>query len=515
MTFLRTITITSAWLLAGASFLIAFLCFLPYLGGLWTAWQTEEYSHGLLIPPLALWIGWHRLAAHKPLLAPSWSGLPLIFTGFSFLVLSQLSAFTPPAHYGFVLCLSGIILSFLGWRTLWILAPALIYLLFAIPLPRLIEVDLTARMQITSTTLGVSILQLLGVPVFQDGNIIDLGAAQLQVVEACSGLRYLFPFMSFGFLVAFLFEAPPWKRAVVFLSTVPLTLGMNALRIAVAGVLVNMWGSGMVEGFIHDFEGWVVFALCIFFLLVETSILSRIGAHGGNLRFDYISFPSRSIFKGALQNKAAGMMACVVCLLMASVLTFANLNARKEIIPTRIPFFTFPLVMEKWHGRQEALDPVIRETLHATDYWNADYQQGLQEPPINLFMAYYESQRAGTAAHSPANCIPGSGWRVIEQKIVPVMLDTMSIPVTRMIVRKEKTSLLVYYWFDQRGRIINDQYGAKWYLLVDSITKNRTDGAALRLVTSLPDNEKESDADARLTNFLRTSYPIIKKFIPQ
>ncbi len=503
------------YVLVGASLLAVLVAFLPHLGGLWTAWQTEEYSHGMLIPALALLIGWHRLISAKPVPVPSWTGLPVILVGFAFLSISQLSAFEPPAHYGFILCLAGLVLSFFGRGVLWTLTPSFVYLLFAIPLPRLIEVALTAQMQILSTTTGVAILQVFGVPVFQDGNIIDLGTTKLQVVEACSGLRYLFPFMSFGFLVALLFEGELWKRIVIFLSTIPMTLGMNALRIAVAGVLVNLWGSGMVEGFIHDFEGWVVFALCVFVLLVETWILSRAALGGGRLRFEYINFPSGAVFGAKLRNKTASMGAFILCFMMMGMLVFANLSAREETIPSRIPFVMFPLTLDGWHGRQEALDPAVLETLKATDYWNTNYQYGSQGTTVNLFMAYYESQRVGTSAHSPSNCIPGSGWNVVKKEIVPVPLGTLSIPVTRMVIHKENTSLLVYYWFDQRGRIINEQYGAKWYLLVDSIAKNRTDGTIIRLTTPLLDGEEEGAGDARLNDFLRASYPITKRFIPQ
>lgn len=504
-----------SYALAGGGLLAVLVAFLPHLGGLWTAWQTEEYSHGMLIPVLALFIGWHRLIEAKPIPVPSWGGLSVILSGFAFLAVSQLSAFEPPAHYGFVLCLAGLVLSFFGRGVLWTLTPSFIYLLFAIPLPRLIEVALTAKMQILSTTMGVAILQVFGIPVFQDGNIIDLGVSKLQVVEACSGLRYLFPFMSFGFLVAFLFEGSLWKRIVIFLSTIPMTLGMNALRIAVAGVLVNLWGSGMVEGFIHDFEGWVVFALCVFVLLVETWILSRAALGGGRVRFEYINLPSGAIFGETLQNKAASTGAFILCLVMTGILVFSNLSVREEIVPPRIPFVMFPLALDGWHGRQEALDPAVLETLQATDYWNTNYQFGSQGPTVNLFMAYYESQRVGTSAHSPSNCIPGSGWNIAKKEIVPVTLGTISIPVTRMVIRKENTSLLVYYWFDQRGRIINEQYGAKWYLLVDSITKNRTDGTIIRLTTPLLDEEEESAGDARLNNFLRVTYPVIQRYIPQ
>lgn len=502
--------------LAGGSLLTVLAVFLPHLGGLWAAWQTEEYSHGLLIPPIALLIGWHRLTQFKPAPAPSWTGALAILAGFALLAIAQLSAFDPPSHYGFVLSLAGIILAFFGWPTLRALTPAFLYLIFAIPLPRLIEVALTAKMQLASTTIGVAILQLLGVSVFQDGNIIDLGTEKLQVVEACSGLRYLFPLLSFGFLIAFLFDGAMWKRGIIFLSAIPVTLGTNALRIALAGIMVNQWGKGMAEGFVHDFEGWVVFALCITLLLAETWVLAKIGSRRESLRLDYIAIPSGALLSGKIPAKSpAGIAALGLCLLLGGALTFADLNNRKEIIPAHSAFALFPLSIGDWRGQQQPIDPSILETLSATDSWNAEYRRDTDAAPVGLFMAWYASQRVGAAAHSPANCIPGSGWRITHSDIIPLALNAQSIPVTRMLIRKDNASLLVYYWFDQRGRIINEQYGAKWYLLVDSITRHRTDGAIVRAITPLSAQEPESAGDARLGAFLRTAYPSIKGFIPQ
>ncbi len=100
-------------------------------------------------------------------------------------------------------------------------------------------------------------------PVFLEGNIIDLGVYKLQVAEACSGLRYLFPILSFSYLFAILYRGPVWHKAVLLLSAAPLTVFMNSFRIGVIGVLVNQYGIEQAEGFLHFFEGWVIFIACI------------------------------------------------------------------------------------------------------------------------------------------------------------------------------------------------------------------------------------------------------------
>ena len=96
-------------------------------------------------------------------------------------------------------------------------------------------------------------------PVFLEGNVIDLGVYKLQVAEACSGLRYLFPIMSFSYVFAVLYRGPVWHKIVLLLSAVPIAVLMNSFRIGVIGVLVDRYGIGQAEGFLHFFEGWIIF----------------------------------------------------------------------------------------------------------------------------------------------------------------------------------------------------------------------------------------------------------------
>ena len=119
------------------------------------------------------------------------------------------------------------------------------------------------------------VIRAAGLSVFLEGNVIDLGSYQLQVAEACSGMRYLFPLMSFGFLCAVLMRGRWWQQAILFVSTVPITILMNSLRIGIIGILVNYYGIEQAEGFLHDFEGWVIFMSCVVILFAEIWIFAR------------------------------------------------------------------------------------------------------------------------------------------------------------------------------------------------------------------------------------------------
>jgi exosortase D (VPLPA-CTERM-specific) len=480
------------------------------------AWNTEEYSHGYLIPFIAILIAWYRLT-HMPLvkIRCSWLGLVFMSTGLIFHVIAQLSAFEPISYYGFWLCLVGLILGFLGRTFTWRITPALIYLIFCIPLPRLIEVTLSSNLMLISSNLGVSFLQLLGISVFQDGNIIDLGVHKLQVVEACSGLRYLFPLMSLSFLVALMLEDRMWKRIIIFSSAVPIAIGMNALRIALVGISVNWGGEELAEGIIHDLQGWMIFLLCLSVLLIETILLIHIGKHKGKIRFDYFA---PSIMPAAQNTPTLKAPAIILLIICAGFYIFQSTGAildRPQNKPIHSPFFTFPTEFNEWKGKQGALEASILDTLKLTDYLSNNYIRPNDETAINLYMAYYDEQGIGISIHSPANCIPGSGWDISSRKVIGVGVGNKTVPMSRMIIKKDGSQLLVYYWFFQRGRIINDQYGAKFYLLLDSVLKNRSDGALIRVTTEIKEDEIQENADKRIAMFLKETYTTIESYIPK
>jgi exosortase D (VPLPA-CTERM-specific) len=367
-------------------------------------------------------------------------------------------------------------------------------------------------------------VRLFGISVYLEGNVIDLGSYQLQVVEACSGLRYLFPLMSFGFLIACLFQAPFWQRALVFLSTLPITVLMNSFRIGVIGVLVEYWGIGMAEGFLHAFEGWIIFLGCLAVLLLEIWLLHKLTGGDGSIwdRIDLTLPESAEIQLRVPQGwrSQAPLLACVA-LLAAFAVGTRGLDTRHEDIPSREPFLQFPLLHQGWLGREEAIDTPVVESLRLTDYLMANYQHPDYGLPVNFYVAYYDSQRKGASAHSPRACIPGGGWVIkdlsqVDVDATPGMNSlTDQVRVNRVIVQKGKNKQLVYYWFQQRGRSMTNEYLVKWYLFWDSLTRNRTDGALVRLVVSVPDGTDLASADAQLRRFLGDFKALLERYVPE
>lgn len=479
--------------------------------------RQEEYSHGYLIPLVSLYILWEkRLVIVADYKGGTWLGMPVIVAALIIAFIGEISALFIFVQYSFLLLLAGFSITALGKAAKHTFIPILL-LAFAIPLPYFIEAVLTARLQLWSSELGVIFIKMMGIPVYLSGNVIDLGTYKLQVVEACSGLSYLFPLTCLGFIAAYFYQAPLWKRAILFLSTVPITIFMNSFRIGVTGWLVNGWGISHAEGFLHDFEGWIIFVACAGILALEIEILERITTRRGI--FDVFGLnvvrPSQDALEAAVRQRQSGGLLPVPMLVMVT-LTFAAgfgvqaFDRRVETAPVNINLASFPEQIDDWKGTHGSLDTRTIRVLQLTDFLMMNFERG-QEPLVNFYVAYYASQRKGISPHSPRVCIPGGGWEIAD--IRRTYID--DIPINRVIIRRGLESQLVYYWFHERGEPIANEYVKKWKLLTDALRYNRTDGALVRVVTPFHYTEPVEIAEQRLKDFVRAAYPELVQVLPK
>ena len=256
----------------------SFAFFYEGISELLRAWQLPEYSHGPLIPVLSLLLflrGLKSMPVNPGEVTDRWPGLALMI--FSMLVglAGKMLQINDIVAYALILWVGSILLISFGWRAGRHHWPPVLHLIYMLPLPAALYYGLSTYLQGVSSELGVFFLQMLNVPVFLEGNIIDLGVYKLHVAEACSGLRYLFPILSFSYIFAVLYQGPMWHKAVLLISAAPITVFMNSVRIAIAGVIVDRYGLEHVEGFSHFFEGWVIFISCVLILFALAWLMLR------------------------------------------------------------------------------------------------------------------------------------------------------------------------------------------------------------------------------------------------
>ena len=496
---------------------------LAYMATLWST--QEEYGYAYLLPAIAIFMVWQKRDTLQRLrFEGSWAGLTIVLVGLGMAVLGELSTLYIVVQYAFLVVLAGLALALMGWtgfRKIW--AP-LVLLGFAIPLPNFLYQNLSAQLQLVSSQLGVAIIRLFGITVSLDGNVIDLGSYKLQVVEACNGLRYLFPLMALGFIAAYLFKGALWKRIVIFLSTVPITIFMNSFRIGTIGVMVEYWGRNMAEGFLHDFEGWVIFMFCMAILVGEMWILARIGRDRKSLAEAFgLELPSRlaagtRVWQRAIPKPFTGALVVIAIVVVCA----AALPTRVEAPLERKDFAQFPMTLDQWKGTPGRLESHYLDVLKLSDYLIADFvatdkRVAREKRPVNFYVAYYASQRRGESAHSPRSCIPGDGWEItsLTERVVPTASsENPPLRVNRALIQKGDNRQLVYYWFQQRGRVLTNEYLVKWYLFWDALTRNRTDGALVRLITPVGTSESLENADLQLSLFAGRVAGDLPAFIP-
>ena len=501
----------------------AIVPFARVLGDLYNIWNLKpEYSHGIMIPLLSAFLIWRQRDRLRSLpFTGSWLGLALVAFGLVLRHIGELTTMQTLEHYAFLVVLYGLVLALTGSTIFRILWMPLLILVFAVPLPSFFNNSLSLQLQFLSSMLGVWIIRAAGVSVLLEGNIIDLGSYQLEVAEACSGLRYLLPLMTLAFIVAYLFRGPLWKRTLIFLSSVPITIAMNSIRIGFIGITVDRWGASMAEGALHDFEGWLVFMFSTGALLLVAFGLARVGPSRMPWRDTFSLGPPPLPALGSAVTPPSAPQTVPHSFVAASIVVLAGATlgviapAPHTTFPPRTSFDEFPREVGEWSGQRDSLQSVYLDALHLDDYVLANFRRP-GGPPVNFYAAYYQTQDSTRAIHSPHDCIPGGGWEItkFEQRELPATASTPAFKVNRAVIQLGSNRQIVYYWFDERGRHLTSEYAARWYLFWDALTRHRTDGALVRFVAAFPPQASEAEVDSGIMGLAARIEPTLNRYVP-
>lgn len=270
----RRVAVGSACLAA----LLALGIFAPilyYMGRHWS--QVEDYSHGFLIAPLAIYFAWERRRKlRRTPIEPSWWGVVPLLIGVSLLAVGRLGVELTTMRWSFIFALIGIVILLLGIRMFRILAFPLAFLFLMVPLPQSLVNIIAFPLQLLAADTAVSVLHLFGMPVLREGNIIHLPSSTLFVAEACSGLRSLMALGTLGVVFAYFFRKSWIERAILVLLTIPIAVLVNAFRVGLTATLTLRYGPGMADGVIHQTEGFFTFGLAFALLMLTASLLSLI-----------------------------------------------------------------------------------------------------------------------------------------------------------------------------------------------------------------------------------------------
>jgi exosortase len=239
-------------------------------------WQDPDYSHGFVIP---IFVGYllylRRNELRQISVEPDNFGYLLMLTAIAFLLAGTLGAELFVSRSSLLILLAGMILFFAGWKMLRAVAFPLLFLGLMIPLPALIYNQVTFPLQLLASRLASNCIELLGVPVLREGNVLVLPNYSLEVVEACSGIRSLMSLIALAVAYGYFVERRLWARIALVVLMLPIAVASNALRVVGAGVLTYFWGPHSAEGFFHLFQGWLIFVSAVAGMLLVHWLLSR------------------------------------------------------------------------------------------------------------------------------------------------------------------------------------------------------------------------------------------------
>lgn len=250
------------------------LLFAPVLLELINKWSTSvDLSHGFFVIPISLFLVWHKREKLLKLRSePSWKGLPIFAAGSIIYLIAFITKFHTMLYLSMPIIILGLLLFLTGRQSTRELIFPVLFLLFMFPIPSSIYIQITHPLKLIVTKISVEIIYLIGVPVHREGNILYFASTQLEIVEACSGIRSLYSYLMLACLFA-MFSTRLSAKIYLIASAIPLALAVNILRITGSGILSNVFGESVVQGFFHEFTGFTLFILGFVILCLEYHIL--------------------------------------------------------------------------------------------------------------------------------------------------------------------------------------------------------------------------------------------------
>jgi exosortase len=241
-------------------------------------WNDPNFSHGFLVPFFSGFVVWQnrkRLATLP--MEPSWSGLVVVVGALGILIVGVLGVEFFLSRSSFVFLIAGLIIYFLGWRHFRAMLFPWAFLFFMVPIPAIIFNQVAFPLQFLAARLASSLLDVFGVPVLREGNIIQLPAMALEVAQACSGIRSLMSLGALAVIYGYFLETRNLPRILLALAAIPIAVVANALRVMGTGLLGYYWNPDRAEGFFHTFSGWVIFVISLVLLFSIHALLRWIG----------------------------------------------------------------------------------------------------------------------------------------------------------------------------------------------------------------------------------------------
>lgn len=490
----------------GGLIIVAILYFYwPVLSALFkSVIRNEDSSYGLILPLVSAYIVYRKWPQIRQCgWQPSWLGPVILIMGFGIFIFGELFQSLYIPSLSFVIVLAGLAALAGGRQLLRILAFPIFLLILMIPYEGFFA-KITLPLQIISSQLAAWLLAALGKIVFVQGNIIDLGDRQLNIVEACSGLRYIVNLVSLGVIFCYFFQRRLWKVIILLLTLIPYAIFGNAVRIASIGLFPFL-----EKGVWHMSIGLSIFLVGFDYLKLVNWILNNISYDKITIIDQYHStIDSFSLPVTNQKSFIPYFFGTLIIILIMGPLAFSA----ADVPPITLlqDFKYFPMQLGTFQGRHVPLDDVFLKKFPFKDYLNAEYTNP-GHGGISLWIAYNEYQKWGEATfHSPYGCYTGVGWQIVDSTTLNI---SGKYPVNRILMKRGDDQIIVFYWHLRGGRWVIGDYSNKFAMAKSILLNRRSDGAVFLLSTSVIGKDVES-AQNYLISFAELLIPLLPQFIP-
>jgi len=466
-----------------------------------------NYSHCFLVPLLAGFFLFERRKelARTPV-APWTPGLAVVALALAQLLLGSLAGELFTERSSLVVLLAGLVLYLFGRGVFRGALLPLGYLVLMVPLPYIVY-DLAAfPLRLFVSRVSVGFLQLFGILVQRDGNVIVFPTIVLEVADACSGLRSLMSLLALGIAYAFFLPISPLKRVLLILCALPVAIFANAARVIMTGFLAQYWGAQAAQGFFHEFAGLLVFALALALLLGIGALFQEEGCGtqpvGGA--------PVTPATPGGTPGLTRRILAVWVLL---GLFGAYQLSRGEPPAPPKRPFSGFPVEVNGWRElSRDTLDSQTLETLKPTDYLSRSYVDR-DGAVVRLYLGYHGGGPGAGEIHSPKHCLPGSGWLQLSSQRSWVDCAQGRVNLVQAVYALGGSRELFYYWFQVRDRTLSDEYALKWAEMVNALLSRRRDATFVRITAATGLGGRRAPESAE--RFIRDFYPVIRGFLPR
>jgi len=481
------------------------------MGQIW--WRSETFSHGFLIFPIAAWLAWRNRdeLARLPLAPDLRALLPLLALVLGWAVARSVDVLVVE-QFAAVLMLPVLVWLCLGLRAVWALAFPLAFILLAVPVG---EFLIYPMMQFTAA-FTVNAVRMTGIPVYWDGMFFTLPSGTWNIVEGCSGVRYIIASVTLGVLYAYLTYYSYWRRAVFILAACLVPVIANGMRAFIIVMLGHFSGMKIATGADHLVYGWVWFGIVMFFLFwaggffrdeapVGSSSLEQAPAPIGSNSFEQsVAVGSSSLEHSPRPSYAIVMPA--LALLALGPLWVAWIDARPHAEHFRIPE---PAAAGGWSATESFTEWVPRY-VGPTDTRQSSYSDG--EHRVGVYLVYYGHQGQGAELINSQNVMIEQKhpvWREPMQAARQVQIGDATIPLIESRLESSEQRLLVWHWMRVAGRDVNNDYLGKVYEALSRVGGLGRDGFGI--VVYAPFTDRPEAAREQMQAFLESMLPSINE----